>query len=108
VLEQDLDVHFQNLADQFEKMTLEPLQAMKQTMPGADVVVVVDALDECEKSDSVSQILQSQLSNESGLPIKFFVTSRPEPKIIDQMLQRPGERANFELHLLDIADLIKT
>jgi hypothetical protein len=105
ILEQDPDAHSQSLADQFAKMILEPLRQVKHTMP-SDVVVVIDALDECDRSDSVSQLLQSLLSNASDLPLKFFVTSRPEPKIIDWMVQRQGERDEFELHLHNIEDSI--
>ncbi|KAF8601285.1 hypothetical protein BDV93DRAFT_510201 [Ceratobasidium sp. AG-I] len=65
--------------------------------------VVVDALDECDSKDGVDQILATLLSHAPGLRIKFFVTSRPEPRIVDQMqpgLNR-GVPTKLDLHNLE-------
>jgi hypothetical protein len=102
VLEQNPDVHKRKLSDQFEKLILLPLQEVKHTLP-TNLVVVLDALDECENHDGVSQILHTLLSREaSELPIKFFVTSRPEAKILDWMRSHQGERAPAELRLHEL------
>ncbi|KAG9088264.1 hypothetical protein FS749_002321 [Ceratobasidium sp. UAMH 11750] len=36
------------------------------------------------------------------MPIKFFLTSRPEPAIRSRMLRRKGDRDRFELHLHEL------
>ncbi|EUC54453.1 vegetative incompatibility protein HET-E-1, putative, partial [Rhizoctonia solani AG-3 Rhs1AP] len=49
------------------------------------MVVVIDALDECENTKSTQQILEVLLTKSKGLPIKFMVSSRPEAGIRHQM-----------------------
>jgi hypothetical protein len=47
------------LKDQFEKLILQPLTETKQAPPKAlGLVVVIDALDECEREEDVRAILQ--------------------------------------------------
>jgi WD40 repeat protein len=101
VLKQTPEVHTAELPVQFEKMIVNPMKEISHTMP-TDLVVTIDALDECEDKDGVSQILETLFSHASTLSVKFFVTSRPEPEIRDRMLKRQGERARFELHLHDL------
>ncbi|KAF8761438.1 WD40 repeat-like protein [Rhizoctonia solani] len=45
------------------------------------LVVVIDALDECSNANGVRTILDVLFRITPGLPLKFFVTSRPEPDI---------------------------
>ncbi|CAE6415401.1 unnamed protein product [Rhizoctonia solani] len=82
VLEHDADIHTRALRYQFERMIFEPLRQVASTLP-EDVVVVIDALDECDDPNGVEKILQVLLSFSSKIPIKFFVSSRPEPQIRD-------------------------
>ncbi|KAF8750363.1 Polysaccharide lyase family 8, N terminal alpha-helical domain [Rhizoctonia solani] len=44
-------------------------------------MVVIDALDECSSADGVGIILDVLFRVAPNLPVKFFVTSRPEPDI---------------------------
>ncbi|ELU44356.1 peptidase C14 [Rhizoctonia solani AG-1 IA] len=70
-----------NINVQFENLILKPLISVKDALP-ADVIVVIDALDECSSGE---QILSLLVKNASKLPIKFIVASRPEPNITQQM-----------------------
>ncbi|CAE6473853.1 unnamed protein product [Rhizoctonia solani] len=45
------------------------------------LVVVIDALDECSNANGVRTILDVLFRVTPSLPLKFFVTSRPEPDI---------------------------
>ncbi|KAG8729440.1 hypothetical protein FRC11_008769, partial [Ceratobasidium sp. 423] len=47
---------------------------------------VVDALDECNDPHAVKVVLNVLFRCSADLPIKFFVTSRPEPAIRDSMM----------------------
>ncbi|KAG9118646.1 hypothetical protein FRC07_006737, partial [Ceratobasidium sp. 392] len=102
VLEQHKDVHNQPLQYQFEQLVAVPLRKVAHTF-AADVTIVVDALDECEDKDGVDRVLGLLLWHAPGLGVKFFVTSRPEPKILDQMPSREdrGRRSELRLHELD-------
>ncbi|KAB5591586.1 Lissencephaly-1 [Ceratobasidium theobromae] len=79
-LEEDPDAHTLTLRAQFERMILGPLHKVEASFP-ANVVVVIDALDECEDVGGVGQILQVLLEHGSNQPIKYFVSSRPETEI---------------------------
>ncbi|KAG6825807.1 hypothetical protein H0H87_008671, partial [Tephrocybe sp. NHM501043] len=65
------------------------------------VVIVIDALDECENGSLVELLLQTLFKSASQLPVKFFVTSRPEPSIQRNMLGSNGYSPSV-LHLHDI------
>ncbi|KAG9084795.1 hypothetical protein FS749_004945, partial [Ceratobasidium sp. UAMH 11750] len=102
VLEENPDVHNQLLSDQFKKLILEPLDQIKETLP-TDLIVVIDALDECEDDNGVDGILDMLLSSAQELPVKFFVTSRPEAKILDRMGNEQGKHIPDELRLHELA-----
>lgn len=102
VLEKEQDVHTQLLEIQFEALIIKPLVEVQDTLPEA-LVVVIDALDECEDKGSTRDILEALLTKTSELPIKFFIASRPEPQIRDQVRQQ-GDRwwiSRLVLHELD-------
>ncbi|KAJ2930742.1 hypothetical protein H1R20_g6350, partial [Candolleomyces eurysporus] len=65
-----------DLNDQYAKLILQPAQ---RTF-GADELLVlgVDALDECENKDAVRLFIVAILSQKPTIPLKFFLTSRPE------------------------------
>ncbi|KAG9119790.1 hypothetical protein FRC07_005015, partial [Ceratobasidium sp. 392] len=102
VLERNSDIYNQPLQDQVEQLVVAPLRKVAHTFT-ADVIIVVDALDECEDKDGVDRILGVLLSYVAYLDVKFFVTSRPEPKIVDQMRNREDgdRRSELRLHELD-------
>ncbi|KAF2679909.1 WD domain protein [Lentithecium fluviatile CBS 122367] len=67
------------LKDQFEKIILQPLLEVF-SLPALVLVIVVDALDECEQDSDIRTILQL-LSRTRGLKpvsLRILVTSRPE------------------------------
>jgi len=88
---------------QFEKLLQAPMQVVKTAMPEG-VVVVVDALDECDDGNAFRLFLETLLKLAVDLPIKFLVTSRPEPAIRGKMLA-PGCSRSV-LHLHDIEEWI--
>ncbi|KAL5634826.1 hypothetical protein ACGC1H_002753 [Rhizoctonia solani] len=106
-LEEDQDAHHKLLTEQFEALIRRPLLSMLSAQPLAPkmmMVVVIDALDECENKDSARDILDVLLCNTADLPIKFLVSSRPEPQIRDQMINRLV-RSRLVLHELDTGDV---
>ncbi|KAG8716836.1 hypothetical protein FRC08_008710 [Ceratobasidium sp. 394] len=101
VLERDPEACNQSLAGQFEELIATPLREVSDDFP-ADRVAVIDALDECEDKDGVDRLLDVMLSNTRGLPIKLFVTSRPDAKILDRMQSRQSEGVRTELRLHEL------
>ncbi|CCO34530.1 Vegetative incompatibility protein HET-E-1 [Rhizoctonia solani AG-1 IB] len=102
VLDQDPDAHIRSLKIQYQKLILEPLAGVESSLP-LDFIVVIDALDECDNEDSVSQILDLLLSNTHITPIRFLMSSRPEKEIARKMAGRLDghDDARLVLHDLD-------
>ncbi|CCO37617.1 Vegetative incompatibility protein HET-E-1 [Rhizoctonia solani AG-1 IB] len=90
-----------NIAVQFDSLIMKPLLAIGDALP-ADIVIVVDALDEC--SSGGEQVLALLVENAARLPVRFIVTSRPEPAIARQMEVLQASSAHRIFHLHDIEE----
>ncbi|KAI1603621.1 AAA-16 multi-domain protein [Pyrenophora tritici-repentis] len=80
-LDEDPAISNKALKDQFEKLILQPLLGIKQTRPRVSArVVVIDALDECEREADIRAILQllARTKDLRPVPLRIVVTSRPE------------------------------
>ncbi|KAF2194571.1 vegetative incompatibility protein HET-E-1, partial [Zopfia rhizophila CBS 207.26] len=69
------------LKEQFEKLILQPLsEADQHGLVASELVIVIDALDECERDGDVRAILQllTQAKNINPVSLRILVTSRPE------------------------------
>ncbi|CAE6434875.1 unnamed protein product [Rhizoctonia solani] len=63
------------------------------------MVIVIDALDECSDPRTTELIVNLLVRHAPRLPVRFFLTSRPEPAITDTTLSRDSEfRSVLELH----------
>ena len=89
----------QTLRDQWKHLILEPFSQLKdQPEP---MVVVIDALDECDDEEDTEVILKllSQAKALSSVRLLVFVTSRPETPIRLGFRSIPGDiHRDFVLH----------
>ncbi|KAF5336328.1 hypothetical protein D9611_006651 [Ephemerocybe angulata] len=85
-----------SLDDQYSKLILEP--ASKVFTPDDLLVVCIDALDECKDKGAIGKLLHA-LSRKPNVPLKFFLTSRPEIALRTS-LQSSGR----QLRLYDIEE----
>ncbi|KAK6525997.1 hypothetical protein TWF281_011038 [Arthrobotrys megalospora] len=80
----DTDICRRGLSLQFTQLVLNPLEELEKTAksPSGPIVIVVDALDECDGEDDV-KLLLDLLSRVDSLAIdmRVFITSRPETPI---------------------------
>ncbi|CAI7611957.1 unnamed protein product [Penicillium viridicatum] len=77
----DPSIAEKSLSEQFEKLILRPLVALERSNGLVQsLVIVIDALDECEQDDDIPVILQliQRLRESNAVLIKVFLTSRPE------------------------------
>jgi hypothetical protein len=102
VLAIEPDVGAYNISEQFEKLLRNPLLEVKQTFPD-DVVVVIDALDECADAKSAQLVLDMLFRYVAELPIKFFVTCRPEPTV-HKKLYSQDMLSRSVLHLHEVEE----
>ncbi|KAG8708611.1 hypothetical protein FRC11_006340 [Ceratobasidium sp. 423] len=89
-----------NIRKQFDQLLVEPIQRVKDALPGR-LVVVIDALDECDNLITVEILLDLIFQYASSLPIKFLITSRPETEIYIKMSTYAQSRGGTHLHDID-------
>ncbi|CAE6479318.1 unnamed protein product, partial [Rhizoctonia solani] len=107
ILGGDPDISAKNISKQFERLLKEPLVKVKAAIPD-NLVVVIDALDECDDVNGVELLLDMVFKHLQETPLKFFVTSRPKPEIYNKMLPRlPDTQAVFHLHDIE-SSLVQT
>jgi hypothetical protein len=80
-LHEDSALSQRALKDQFEKLVLHPLSEVQETCSAIPAwVVVIDALDECEREEDIRAILQllTRAKDMQPVSLRVLVTSRPE------------------------------
>ncbi|TVY12610.1 Vegetative incompatibility protein HET-E-1, partial [Lachnellula arida] len=80
-IEADPGISRKALKLQFDTLVLQPLRKMqKDPQKSSRVVIVIDALDECEREEDIGVIIRllPQVQYTTPVQLKFFLTSRPE------------------------------
>lgn len=90
------------MVEQFQALLLSPLREMQSTSAHSRVIVI-DALDECEREDEVHLILRllPRVEQSPSARIKFFITSRPD--VVggrDAAVETGGHQQHFLLHTI--------
>jgi hypothetical protein len=95
------DIASQSLRDQWCQLILRPLLKLSSGSPPSSYVLVVDALDECDKEEHIRIILQllAEAQALKTVRLRVFLTSRPEIPIRYGFYQIPdAERQDVVLH----------
>ncbi|CAG8888404.1 unnamed protein product [Penicillium egyptiacum] len=75
------DIGTKGLKEQFDRILLQPLLDLHSSaLPTMNVVIVIDALDECDVDNDMRLILHllPQLRKAEGIRVRVLITSRPE------------------------------
>ena len=102
----DPSIPDKNLAVQFTKLVYQPLLAIKHLI--SPMIVVIDALDECEdKGGAVRliEIITGAFRGEHSFPLCFFFTSRMEDNIVARFLEPTTHLKTSRLTLEDFKKL---
>ncbi|QRV94979.1 Vegetative incompatibility protein HET-E-1 [Ceratobasidium sp. AG-Ba] len=102
LLKSDPDVYNKPIATQFRELIAKPVGEVKESLPD-HLTIVIDALDECDAESGTVDIIKVLLAEAPNLPLRFFVSSRPEHEILDRMRQTQGDRVNTEMRLHELA-----
>ncbi|KAF5324969.1 hypothetical protein D9619_009831 [Psilocybe cf. subviscida] len=103
VLKDDLDFTGLGLEDQYLILILQPAEKAFANLSKM-VVLVIDALDECEDVQAAEMFLKTVLLRKPSCGLRLLVTSRPEPKILKGF--RSGAHASLRLQDIE-AHLVK-
>ncbi|KAG8764561.1 hypothetical protein FRC12_008024 [Ceratobasidium sp. 428] len=100
ILGEDPDAGARNATTQFEKLVRDPLREIIDQIPAGLLVIVIDALDECSSPVVTLSTLDVLLRFTNDLPVKFFVTCRPEHNLLNHMasLHTCVPRTLYHLH----------
>ncbi|KAF1830129.1 hypothetical protein BDW02DRAFT_115279 [Decorospora gaudefroyi] len=96
------DIASQSLRDQWDHLVLGPLSKLSDSGRPASLVLVVDALDECDSDSNIRiivQLLAEARSSLTGVRMRVLLTSRPEVPIRHGFSQMPdAEHQDIVLH----------
>jgi NACHT domain len=83
VITKHSDIASQTLRDQWNQLVLRPLSKLEAGSLQSPLVLVVDALDECEGENDIRGILQlfNEAKSLANIRLRVFITSRPESPI---------------------------
>ena len=102
-LEKDCNVGHKSMRVQFSNLIVTPTKAASEGVSTPrPLVIVIDALDECADQNDVSDILAIIRQYSPILPLKFFITSRPERQIQNVFRQEGTSKySKFILHEIE-------
>jgi NACHT domain len=95
------DIAYKGLPDQWSQLILRPLSRLDGSLYHAPLILVVDALDECDDDDDIQTILQLLAETRSlrTVQLRVFITSRSETRIRHGFYQNPETQHQcFVLH----------
>ena len=77
------DIASQGPRDQWTQLLLQPLSKLKANSVPSPLIIVIDALDECEGDNDIRRIIQllAEAENLGTTRLRVFLTSRPETPI---------------------------
>ena len=103
VLKMDRNMGHKSMRDQFMNLIVTPTKAAsKGISTPRPLIIVIDALDECANQSDVSDVLTIIRKYSPILPLKFFITSRPEREIQNVFRQEGTSRySKFILHEIE-------
>jgi hypothetical protein len=100
IIERD-DIVSQSLRDQWHHLVLGPLLKLSDSDCPASLVLVVDALDECDSDSNIRIIVQllAEARSLTKVRLRVLLTSRPEVPIRHEFCQMPDtEHRDIKLH----------
>ncbi|KAF9766554.1 hypothetical protein IL306_001024, partial [Fusarium sp. DS 682] len=99
----DSSIASKPLQEQFEKLVLQPLKKVEvEAKTARKIVVVVDALDECDIEEDVRVLIHllSQATSLTSVCLRFFITSRPDLPIRLGFKKIHGRYQDLVLHVI--------
>ncbi|KAH7459866.1 Vegetative incompatibility protein [Fusarium oxysporum f. sp. matthiolae] len=103
-IETDPHIGEMGVSKQFENLIMLPLTKIPSSPQNVPtVVVVIDALDECDQEKDIQAIvsLLPEAKQVTSVRLKFFVTSRPEIPVYVEFKRIREPYKDFILHLVD-------
>lgn len=94
-----------SLEEQISSLIIKPFDGIPHTENSPKLVLVIDALDECDNASRMAQLVDIILAKAPTCQFKFFLTSRPESGIM-RAFDNGKLRDPWILRLQDVEDII--
>jgi hypothetical protein len=108
-IEEKRDIGGKQLSEQWDRLILKPLLALdgklqKGLYPSFALILVIDALDECENDEDVEEIVRlfSEIEGLKIIHLRVFMTSRPENFLRAKFSQVP-KHLRFDMDLSKVS-----
>lgn len=100
-------VETMRMDDQFRLLIVDPLRKLGGRCP--TVLLVIDALDECDELDYIVTFIEAidRYSPSLGVNVKFLITSRPEDALVRILQKRHWLEENLDNSPDTIEDIAK-
>ncbi|KAL4747572.1 hypothetical protein BDW72DRAFT_182591 [Aspergillus terricola var. indicus] len=108
VLANDSLISAKSMKVQFENLLLQPLSALKKRHGNiSTIVLVVDALDECEPAQDIRLLLEllPRLRHITPVHVRVFLTSRPELPVRMGLSGNPDAHQDLVLHEVPVSEI---
>ncbi|QRW11533.1 Notchless protein [Ceratobasidium sp. AG-Ba] len=102
-LRKDPEIGDAEVKTQFEKLLDEPLRRIDRELPRRSLVVVIDALDELSQVSDAYMVLDSLIGLASSIPVRFFVTCRPDTGLMAKIQSDRARRLLYHLHDIELS-----
>ncbi|OCL02878.1 hypothetical protein AOQ84DRAFT_392639, partial [Glonium stellatum] len=106
-IEADPTINEKSAKDQFDKLLANPIRTLPGHSQPSAMVIVVDALDECDALEHIRLVIQllSQAKHFTSIRLRFFLTSRPELPIRLGFKDISGKYKDLVLHEIPKPDI---
>jgi hypothetical protein len=105
VLQRDHHILHRSHERQFRNLIIEPIRSV--TLPLLPMVIVVDALDECDDKRAITEFIdivaRAFRGHRMPLPLRFFFTSRVEEHIRSMFATSPALGLTYRLSLQEFS-----
>ncbi|KAJ4293221.1 hypothetical protein N0V90_008503 [Kalmusia sp. IMI 367209] len=93
-------INEKSVKDQFDKLIADPIKKLPRNSQSSSMVIVVDALDECDSLEHIRLVIQliSEAKHFTSIRLRFFLTSRPELLIRLGFQDISGKYEDLVLH----------
>ncbi|KAH8797291.1 WD40-repeat-containing domain protein [Flagelloscypha sp. PMI_526] len=98
-LQRNPDLFFADLAPQFEYLLCKPWKTAARENHGcATNVVIIDALDECDRGEEFLSLLLDAIDDSKLDGVQFIVSSRPVPHLLKKVRELRPDSPQVSLH----------
>jgi len=100
-LKRDPDCFMKPIKHQVDNLLIKPLDSLEPFY--RQVVFVIDGIDQCKDERQLRELVSSLADFKCRVPVKFLITSRPDPRIRKMRVHRSCLHPRIELYSMDLA-----